>query len=95
MLENMGQVGRVGRIGTLEHREGFTQKMTGHLSRAAAGGFKKQCEGTCGTSGATAEEVSNVRCSDDITGKELPWTAVRRAREDELKYFGDRCVRDC
>ena len=26
-------------------------------------------------------------CVDDITGKELPWQAVRRAREQEMKYL--------
>ena len=36
-----------------------------------------------------AEQDWNVRCVDDITGKELPWTAVGRAREEELKYLQD------
>ena len=31
----------------------------------------------------------NVICFDDITGKELPWHAVRKAREQELKYLHD------
>ena len=30
-----------------------------------------------------------VICFDDITGKELPWLAVREARELELKYLRD------
>ena len=30
-----------------------------------------------------------VICIDDITGKELPWHAVRKARELELKYLRD------
>ena len=49
----------------------------------------KQCERTNDTVGAITQEDSNVRCVDDITGKELPWTAVRRAREEELKYLRD------
>ena len=32
---------------------------------------------------------TNVMCFDDITGKELPWHAVRKARELELKYLRD------
>ena len=28
-------------------------------------------------------------CFDDITGKELPWHAVRKACELELKYLRD------
>ena len=28
-------------------------------------------------------------CSDDITGNDLPWHAVRKARELELKYLRD------
>ena len=35
------------------------------------------------------EQKQDVICFDDITGKELPWHAVRKARELELKYFRD------
>ena len=42
---------------------------------------------------ANAEEAQereqDVVCFDDITGKELPWHAVRKARELELKYLRD------
>ena len=31
-------------------------------------------------------------CIDDVTGKELPWHAVRKAREQELKYLRDHRV---
>ena len=31
----------------------------------------------------------DVICFDDVTGKELPWHAVREAREQELKYLRD------
>ena len=35
------------------------------------------------------EEIRDVVCVDDITGKELPWDAVRKAHEQELKYLRD------
>ena len=35
------------------------------------------------------EEGQDVKCFDDITCKELPWHAVRKARELELKYLCD------
>ena len=35
------------------------------------------------------EQKPDVICFDDITGKELPWHAVRKARELELKYLRD------
>ena len=35
------------------------------------------------------EQEQDVKCFDDITGKELPWHAVREARELELKYLPD------
>ena len=35
------------------------------------------------------EQEQDVICFDDITGKELPWYAVRKARELELKYLRD------
>ena len=28
-----------------------------------------------------------IKCFDDVTGKELPWQAVKEAREKELKYL--------
>ena len=34
-------------------------------------------------------ENQNVVCVDDITGKELPWHAVLKAREQELKFLRD------
>ena len=37
----------------------------------------------------TQEREQDVICFDDITGKELPWHAVRKARELELKYLRD------
>ena len=35
------------------------------------------------------EEEQNVMCIDDVTGNELPWHAVRKAREQQLKYLRD------
>ena len=35
----------------------------------------------------TQEEEREVVCYDDFTGKELPWCAVRKARELELQYL--------
>ena len=31
------------------------------------------------------EKHEFIKCFDDITGKELPWQAVKQAREQELK----------
>ena len=73
---------------TLKHQKGWPR------SRTIADRFTRQCERTDETWGAMAKEDSNVRCVDDITGKELPWTAVRRAREEELKFLRDLCVRE-
>ena len=33
------------------------------------------------------EEDELIKCFDDIIGKELPWQAVKQAREKELKYL--------
>ena len=35
------------------------------------------------------EEDQDVKCFDDIPGKELAWHAMRKARELELKYLRD------
>ena len=33
------------------------------------------------------EEDGFTKCFDDVTGKELPWQAVKEAREKELMYL--------
>ena len=35
------------------------------------------------------EENQDVVCIDDVAGEELPWHAVRKAREQDLKYLRD------
>ena len=37
----------------------------------------------------TQGKDQDVVCFDDVTGKEMPWSAVRKARELELKYLLD------
>ena len=40
------------------------------------------------------EQEQDVICFDDITGKDLPWHAVRKARELELECLRDlECMR--
>ena len=36
-----------------------------------------------------ADEDQRVQCFEDITGEEPPWSAVRQAREQKLKYLRD------
>ena len=38
---------------------------------------------------AAEEEHQRVQYIDDITGKGLPWSQVRQAREQELNYLRD------
>ena len=38
------------------------------------------------------EEHEFIKCIDDTTGKELPWQAVKEAREKELKYLQELAV---
>ena len=70
-------------------RDGLTENKTEHLCMTSVDRFTKQCARTDATMGAVAEADSNVRCAGDHTGKQLPWSAVRRSREEELKYLGD------
>ena len=37
------------------------------------------------------EEDKFIKCFDDITGKELPWQAVKEGREKELKCLREPC----
>ena len=47
----------------------------------------KQSKRTSATLNGVAEEKMNVRCVDDVTGKELPCSAVRRTREEEQEFI--------
>ena len=38
------------------------------------------------------EQKQDVICFNDITGKELPWHTVRKARELEQKYLQGRVI---
>ena len=38
---------------------------------------------------AEGGEDEFIKCFDDITGKELPWQAVKEGREKELKYLNE------
>ena len=46
----------------------------------------------CDTERSLQKKDWHARWVDDVTGQELPWPAVRRAREEELKYLRDRGV---
>ena len=52
------------------NRSDLVKKSTRNLSRMLAG---------------AGDEDKFVKCSDDITGKELPWQAVKQAREQEVE----------
>ena len=67
----------------------LTKNGTNTVCRTIVDGFTQQCERTHATIGAVAEEDSNVRCVDDVASKELPWSAVRHATEEEVKYLRD------
>ena len=54
-------------------------------SICAESGFTKQCKRRKETLSAVAEKDLDVLWVDDVTGKEWPWPAVRRARHEELK----------
>ena len=50
---------------------------------------RRSSEGHAMLEDVEEEQEQDVTCFDDITGKELPWHAVRKARELELKYLRD------
>ena len=68
----VGTVGKVGAVGILTHRDGSTSTAKTNLCRTIVDGFRKHCKRASVTLDACAEEESNSRCGDDVTGKELP-----------------------
>ena len=88
----MGGV-KTGKVGQLENRkvdeEMWCQsevKLRKSIKKSLA---RRNREGHAMLADVEEEQEQDVICFDDITGKELPWHAVRKARELELK-----CLRD-
>ena len=59
------------------------------LCKSIIKGLARHSREKRGMSAEVEEKEQDVICFDDITGKELPWHAVRKARELELKYLLD------
>ena len=58
------------------------------LCKSMIRGFvRRKSEGRAKLADPKEEQKQDVTCSDDITGKELPWHADRKARDLDDKYL--------
>ena len=81
------------KVGKLENRksdEEMLSRSEEKLCRSIIRGLaKRNYERHTMLADMEKEQEQDVICFDDITGKELPWHAVHKARELELKYLRD------
>ena len=82
--------GKVGKLDNCKSDEGMLSQSEERLCRSIIKGLKRRNhERHTMLADVEEEQEQNVICFDDITGKELPWHAVRKARELKLKYLRD------
>ena len=78
------------KIGNCKSDEGMLSQSEERLCRSIITGLaRRNHERHTMLADVEEEQEQDVICFDDITGKELPWHAVRKARELELKYLRD------
>ena len=76
------------KVGALVNRIQMNEPKAGTVRRSARFGQEEYMKPEQDAMLAKAgEENQLIKCFDDITGKELPWQAVKEAREQELKYL--------
>ena len=82
--------GRVGKLENCKSNEGMLSQSEERLCRSIIKGLARRNNARhTMLADVEEEQEQDVIFFDDITGKELPWHAVRKARELELKYLRD------
>ena len=82
--------GKVGKLENCKSDEGMLSQSEERLCRSIMKFLaRRNHERHTMLADVEEEQEQDVICFDDITGKELPWHAVRKARELELKYLRD------
>ena len=81
---------KVGKLENCKSDEGMLSQSEESLCRSIIKGLaRRNHERHTMLADVEEEQEQDVICFDDITGKELPWHAVRKARELELEYLRD------
>ena len=76
--------GKVGKLENCKSDEGMLSQSEERLCRSIIKGLaRRNHERHTMLADVEEEQEQDVICFDDITGKELPWHAVRKARELE------------
>ena len=82
--------GKVGKLENCKGDEGIMSQSEERMCRSIIKGLaRRNHERHTMLADVEEEQEQDVLCIDDITGKEQPWRAVRKARELELKYLRD------
>ena len=87
-LANQMKINEMGEVEKLVNRIEMGDPQVGKVGKSINFG-REECtepEQDAMLAGA-GEEDTFIECFDDITGKELPWQAVKQAREQELKFL--------
>ena len=86
------KTGKVGNSGKLEKSKTDKERRRQHeekLCKSIIKGIARRNREKHAILAEIEKEEQDVVCIDDVTSKELPWHAVRKAREQELKYLRD------
>ena len=86
------KVGRFGKVGAEENltkivTDGVTTE--GRFCKSIMKGVSRRKRQRHAMFAEMEEENQDVVCVDNITGKDLPWHALRKARAPELKFLRD------
>ena len=82
---------KIGKVGKLEgcRIEEIRSQSEERLCKSTIRGLARRNHEKHAMLADVEEKEQDIICFDDITRKELPWRAVRKARELELKYLRD------
>ena len=84
---NVAQIGEFGKVGKLESSKTDEERKDQNDCKLIIKSLARRNREKHAILPEMEGEEQDVKCFDDITGKELPWHAVRKAREQELKYL--------
>ena len=88
VVMNRVKSGKVGKLENCKNDEGMLSESEERMCRSIISGLaRRNHERHTMLADVEEQQEQDVICFDDITGKELPLHAVRKALELELKYL--------
>ena len=89
IVMNGVKIGKVGKLKNYRIDEEMRRQSEERLCKSIMKGLARRDREKHEMLAEVKEKEQDVICFDDITGNKLPWYAVRKARELDLKYLRD------